>query len=165
MPRVFRQQYTRPIPPDAQHVTITNKKGQQVPAVRFKGADGKAVTAPVIMKGKGAGQTCRVPSPNWYGRVNGERVTLCTNTAAAEVMLADLARKAAMGKAGMGDPFEEHRNRPLLCSLCRGRGETDDGKACACPGARTWPTSVDSSKRRATPPSTPARRAAVPLPC
>ncbi len=96
MPRVFRQQYTRPIPPDAQRVTIQNKKDESVPAVRFRGGDGKTVTAPLVMKGKGAGQTCRVLSPNWYGRVNGERVTLCTNETAAEVMLADLIRKPEM---------------------------------------------------------------------
>ena len=41
MPRVFRQQYTRPIPPDAQHVTLRTKKGDTVAAVRFRGSDGK----------------------------------------------------------------------------------------------------------------------------
>jgi len=113
MSRVFRQQYTRPIPPDAQRVTIHNKKGESVPAVRFRGSDGKTITAPVVMRGEGAGQSCRASSPNWYGRVNGERVTLCTNKTAAEQMLAELVKKAEMGKAGMGDPFEEHRKRPL----------------------------------------------------
>jgi integrase len=114
MPRVFRQQYTRPIPPDAQHLTITNKKGQQVPAVRFKGSDGKTVTAPVTTKGKHAGKLCRVPSPNWYGRVNGVPVSLCTNKTAAEVMLADLIRKAELADRGIADPFEGHRKRPLV---------------------------------------------------
>jgi integrase len=113
MPRVFRQQYTRPIPADAQRVTVTNKKGEKVVAVRFKGADGKTVTAPVTTKGKKAGQHCRVPSPIWYGRVSGERVPLCTNKAAAEIMLADLIRKAERGEAGMNDPFEKHNKRPL----------------------------------------------------
>ena len=41
MPRVFRQQYTRPIPPDAQRVIHKGK-----PAVRFKGPDGKPLVAP-----------------------------------------------------------------------------------------------------------------------
>jgi integrase len=113
MPRVFRQQYTRPIPPDARHVTVTNKKGEKVAAVRFKGGDGKTITAPVVMRGKGAGRTCRVRSPNWYGRVRGERVTLCTNKEAAEVMLADLSRKAEMADRGITDPYEGHRKRPL----------------------------------------------------
>jgi integrase len=113
MARVFRQQYTRPIPPDAQHVTVKNKKGEPVPAVRFKGSDGKTVTAPVVQKGKGAGTMCRVLSPNYAGHVNGQRVTLCPNKQAAEVMLSDLIRKAARGEAGMNDPFEKHSKRPL----------------------------------------------------
>jgi integrase/recombinase XerC len=113
MPRVFRQQYTRPVPPDAKRVTITNKKGQAVEAVRFVGSDGKAVTAPVVTKGKGAGRTCRVSSPNWYGRVKGERVTLCPNKQASELMLADLVRKAGLAERGLADPYEDQRKRPL----------------------------------------------------
>jgi integrase len=45
--------------------------------------------------------------------VKGEAVPLCTNKAAAEVMLADLIRKAERGEAGMSDPFERHSKRPL----------------------------------------------------
>ncbi len=108
MPRVFRQQYTRPIPPEAQRVTLKNKKGETIAAVRFRGKDGKTITAPVVMKGKGAGQSCRVVSPNWYGRVNGEAVTLCTNKTAAEVMLADLIRKAEMADRGITDGGQRH---------------------------------------------------------
>jgi hypothetical protein len=114
MARVFRQQYTRPIPEGAERVTISNKKGKSAPAVRFRGSDGKMLTAPVVMKGKGAGQTCRVFSPNWYGRVKGERVTLCTNKAAAELMLADLIRKAELAEQGITDPYEHPRRRPLV---------------------------------------------------
>jgi excisionase family DNA binding protein len=130
VPRVFRQQYTRPIPPEAVRVTIKNKKDEPVPAVRFKGSDGRTITAPVVTKGKGAGRTCRVPSPNWYGRVNGERVTLCTNKEASETMLAGLIHKAALGKVGIADPFEEHRSRPLaehlaeFAAAMRAKGDT-----------------------------------------
>jgi hypothetical protein len=46
MPRLFRQQYTRPIPPRGQVVTSKVKQGRDVPAVRFKGDDGKSVSAP-----------------------------------------------------------------------------------------------------------------------
>jgi integrase len=113
MPRVFRQQYTRPIPSDAKHVTVRNKKGEVVPAVRFRGSDGKMITAPVVQKGNGAGKTCRVLSPNYSGHVKGQRVTLCTNKEAAEVMLADLIRRAERGGVGMCDPFERHSKRPL----------------------------------------------------
>lgn len=104
MARVFRQQYTRPIPEGAERITHKGK-----PAVRFKGQDGKPVVAPLTRNG----DRCRVASPVWYGRVNGERVALCTNKAAAELMLSDLIRKAEMGKAGVVDPFEAHRDRPL----------------------------------------------------
>ncbi len=128
MPRVFRQQYTRPIPPDAERVTVKNKKGEPVPAARFKGSDGKTITAPVVTKGKSAGRTCRVRSPNWSGRVNGERVTLCANKEAAEVMLADLITKAALGKAGIADPFESHKRRPLAEHLA------DYGRVLAAKG-------------------------------
>lgn len=106
MPRVFRQQYTRPIPEDAERVTTKNKKGQLVPAVRFKGPDGKTVVAPLTKKG----DRCRLPSPTWYGWVKGKAVPLCTNKAAAEQLLAEKVRKAERGEAGLED---EHRQRPL----------------------------------------------------
>jgi integrase len=113
MPRVFRQQYTRPIPEGAQRLTVKNKKGEEVPAVRFKGADGKTVTAPVVQKGKTAGTHCRVVSPTWYGWVDGAAVPLCTNKAAAETMLGEKLKKAQLAEAGVRDPFEKHRKRPL----------------------------------------------------
>src|SRR5262245_42816682 len=120
MPRVFRQQYTRPIPADAQRTTVKIKrKGKEieVTAIRFRGSDGKMVTAPVVEKGKQAGTHCRVQSPTYYGWVNGEKAPLCSNKAASEVMLADLVRKTAQARAGMGDPYEEHRKRPLTDHL------------------------------------------------
>jgi hypothetical protein len=116
MARVFRQQYTKPIPEGAQRVTLTvKKKGVEVklPAVRFKGADGKAITAPIVAKGKTAGTHCRVVSPTWYGWVNGAAFPLCKNKAAAETKLADLILKAAHAEIGIRDPFEPHRKRPL----------------------------------------------------
>ncbi len=120
MPRVFRQQYTRPIPPDAQRATMkVRKKGGEVEvaAVRFRGPDGKMLTAPVTTKGKHAGEHCRIVSPMWYGRVKGVAVPLCANKAAAEVMLADKVRNAERGEAEMIDPYREHRRRPLLDHL------------------------------------------------
>src|SRR6516164_9828351 len=111
MPRVFRQQYTRPIPADAQHVI---RKGK--PAVRFKGPDGKPIIAPLTRKG----DRCRVASPVWYGHVPDpdapsglRRVPLCANKAAAEIMLGEMCRQAEMGKVGARDPFEQHNKRPL----------------------------------------------------
>ncbi|MCI0460338.1 MAG: helix-turn-helix domain-containing protein [Gemmataceae bacterium] len=125
MPRVFRQLYTRPIPADAERVTIRNKKGETVPAVRFRGSDGKTITAPVTTKGKNAGKSCRVVSPTWYGWVNSAAVPLCTNKTAAEIMLADLVRKAENAEVGIRDPFEQHQKRPLTEHLADYRRELE----------------------------------------
>jgi integrase/recombinase XerC len=106
MPRVFRQQYTRPIPPDAERIVHKGK-----PAARFKGTDGKPIVAFLTR----SGDRCRVVSPTWYGRVPGaaKPVPLCAIKTAAEMMLAEMVRKAAFARAGVTDPFEEHRRRPL----------------------------------------------------
>jgi hypothetical protein len=108
MPRVFRQQYTRPIPPDAQRVTHKGK-----PAVRFRGADGKVTVAPLTQRG----DRCRVPSPLWYGQYRDsdgavQRVPLCENKVAAEQMLKELVQprdeQGERRRSAGGD-----RNRPL----------------------------------------------------
>jgi integrase len=104
MARVFRQQYTRPFPPDAQRIIHKGKA-----AVRFKGTDGKAVVAFLTKKG----DRCRLASPTWYGWVDGAAVPLCTNKTAAELMLAELVRKSERAEAGISDPFEQHCKRPL----------------------------------------------------
>jgi integrase/recombinase XerD len=54
----------------------------------------------------------------WYGQYTDaegkqRRVPLSENKTAAQQMLNDLVRKAKLGKAGILDPFEEHRKRPL----------------------------------------------------
>jgi hypothetical protein len=84
-----------------------------VPAVKFKDTNGKTVTAPLTR----SGDRCRVSSPVWYGQYTDadggvQREPLCENKAAAEQMLNDLVRKAALGKAGIRDPFEHHHKRP-----------------------------------------------------
>ena len=120
MARVYRQQYTRPIPPGAQRIkTKARRRGQliEVEAVRFKGDDGRWTVAPVVQKGKNAGRACRVHSPTWYGKVGGQPVALCTNKAASEVMLADLVRQAEKSAAGLIDPHAKHRKRPLTQHL------------------------------------------------
>jgi excisionase family DNA binding protein len=161
VPRVFRQQYTRLIPPDAQRVTVKNKKGEPVPAVRFKGSDGKILTAPVTTRGNNAGKLCRVISPTWYGWVNGEAVPLCTNKTAAELMLAELVRKAEMGECGIADPYEEHRVRPLAEHLAdfraalTAKGNTPDyvalvsGRLQALADGCGWRTLSDLSASQA----------------
>src|SRR5262245_6477299 len=109
MPRVFRRFYSIPIPADAKPCTEASKSGVAKPAVRFKGTDGKSVVAPLTRNGK----RCRLASPYWYGQVEGQRVRLATNRVASEIMLAELVKKSEMGRAGAGDPFEQHRKRPL----------------------------------------------------
>src|SRR4051794_11226146 len=54
----------------------------------------------------------------WYGQYVDaagvlRRVPLSANKTAAQQLLNDLVRRAELGKAGLGDPFEEHRRRPL----------------------------------------------------
>lgn len=54
-------------------------------------------------------------STKYYGRVPGNPrlVPLATNKVAAELLLAQLVRKAEMKDAGVFDPFEAHHRRPL----------------------------------------------------
>jgi integrase len=54
-------------------------------------------------------------SKKWYGRVPGKRqpVPLSANKVAAQQLLAALVNKTELGRAGILDPFEEHRRRPL----------------------------------------------------
>ncbi len=112
MSRVFRQQYTRPIPADAERVTV-ERRGRKVPGVRFRGPDGKAILAPLTRNGT----RCRVASPTWYGRVDGAPVPLCANKSASELMLAELVKKAELARRGICDRFEQHRKRPLTAHL------------------------------------------------
>jgi integrase len=112
MSRLFRQQYTKPIPPGAQLLTVRGK-----PCARFT-EDGKTVTRPLTKKG----DRIRVPSGKWYCEytdANGitRRVPLSTDRTAAQQMLAELDRKAERGKAGITDPYETHRKRPLAVHL------------------------------------------------
>src|SRR5262245_60537472 len=121
MPRVFNKQYTRPVPEGAKRAVAQDRKGRPTPAVRFKGEGGKWVIAPLTRKG----DRCRVTSPTYYGWVAGEAVPLCTNKAAAEVMLADLVRDAERRRAGLTGPCEEHRKRPLAELLVGYRAELE----------------------------------------
>jgi integrase len=109
MARLFRQPYTKPIPADAERCTLKGK-----PAVRFAGEDGRTVTAPLTKKG----DRIRLLSVKWYGEyVDAAGVTqrkpLATDKTAAQQLLAALVRKAELSRAGVADPFEEHRLKPL----------------------------------------------------
>lgn len=79
----------------------------------------------------------RTKSKKWYGQytdANGElrRVPLSENKTAAQQILNALMRKTELAKAGISDPFEDHRKRVLLCPVCRGKGRTEDGRKCDC---------------------------------
>ncbi len=63
---------------------------------------------------------CRIRqlSRKWYGEYidadgRPQCVPLAADKTAAQQLLAALTRKAEMGKAGLVDPFEQHRKRPL----------------------------------------------------
>jgi integrase len=75
--------------------------------VRYLDADGRQVT-------KDTPGACRVEglSSKYYGRVPGKPnpVPLCSNKAAAEMMLRRLCHKADMASVGLRDPYEEHRS-------------------------------------------------------
>ncbi len=77
---------------------------------RYLDADGHYVS-----KDTPGARKIKEKNGKWYGRVpgNAKAVPLCTNKAAAEIMLGELVRKAEMVKAGITDPFEPHRRRPL----------------------------------------------------
>jgi integrase len=58
-------------------------------------------------------------SGKWYGRVPGsaKAVPLSVNKVAAQQLLAELVKKAELRRAGILDPFEVHRSRPLADHL------------------------------------------------
>jgi hypothetical protein len=58
-------------------------------------------------------------SSKWYGHVpdNPKPVPLSANKVAAQPLLAERVRKAELGRAGILDPFEAHRKRPLADHL------------------------------------------------
>jgi integrase/recombinase XerC len=121
--------YTKPLPAGAEVIT---RKGQRF--ARFKDRRGKAVEAPL----NDDGTRVQLLSRKWYGEYKDadgveQCVPLSTDKTAAAQMLADLVKKAELGKAGITDPYEAHRKRPLLCTRCRCREETDAGEPCDCP--------------------------------
>lgn len=115
MPTPRRQQYTRPIPEDAVPCTmkVPGRRGsnETIPAVKFKGTDGKPVVAPVVQDGKQAGTHCRVFSPYFYGSVGGNVVRLTTELKSSDQMLARLIARHANGDLAPVD--SEAKRTPL----------------------------------------------------
>jgi hypothetical protein len=58
-------------------------------------------------------------STKWYGRPPGSPrpVPLSANKVAAQQLLAQAVKKAELGRAGITDPYEGHRKRPLADHL------------------------------------------------
>jgi integrase len=121
---MFRPTYTKPLPLGAEIVT---HKGR--PHAKLKGDDGKTVLAPLTADGT----RCRIKAAKWYGRVPGnpKPVPLCTDKTAAQQMLAELIKKAELGRVGISDPFEEHRQRPLAEHLADWEASLRAGGATA----------------------------------
>src|SRR5262245_16505134 len=78
------------------------------PSARF-------VKALKVAKGTPGARKIKKKSTKWYGRVPGSSKLepLSANKVAAQQILAELVRKAELGRVGILDPFEDHRRRPL----------------------------------------------------
>ncbi len=77
---------------------------------------------PVFVVDPKTGKKSKTKSKKWWGRYRDEngvekRVPLASDKTAAQVMLNALVTKKERTAAGLGDPFEEHRGRPLLKHL------------------------------------------------
>jgi hypothetical protein len=68
-----------------------------------------------VPKGTPGAKKVKKKSTRFYGRPTGSAkpVPLSANKVAAQQLLADLVKKAELGRAGISDPFEAHRQRPL----------------------------------------------------
>jgi integrase len=85
--------------------------------VRYADAEGRR-----CKKGDSGARKRRVKSKTWRGEYrdgegNKQNVTLCRNKEAARHMLHELEVKAVRGRAGLVDPFEQHRKRLLIQHL------------------------------------------------
>ncbi|MHB1524619.1 MAG: hypothetical protein ACYCYB_11775 [Candidatus Dormibacteria bacterium] len=109
MPSLRKIPFTKPIPTGAE---VFAKKGKRM--ARWIDGKNKPREAEVTEDGTRIRQLSR----KWYGSytdaVGVERcVPLATDKTAAGQMLAELVRRAELGKAGIVDPYEQHRKRPL----------------------------------------------------
>jgi len=73
---------------------------------------------PVVVRDPKTGQKMKGKSRKWWGRFRDEsgrekRVPLATDKVAAQAMLNELVKRVERRAAGLLDPFEEHRKRPL----------------------------------------------------
>jgi integrase len=81
-----------------------------------KGTPGaRFVKSRKVPKGTPGAVKVKKRSGKWYGRAPGSTkpTPLSANKVAAQQLLAELVRKAELGRAGISDPFEGQRGRPL----------------------------------------------------
>lgn len=106
MSKLLRKVTIKPIPEGARNVIVRGEK-----LAKWTTKKGKECSAFL----NESGDRLRIVSRKWYGRIPGvdKPVPLCTNKDAAQMMLADLIRKAELAKAGVVDRFEGHRTKPL----------------------------------------------------
>lgn len=77
---------------------------------------------PVILRDPKTGQKIKTKSKKWWGRFRDatgreKRVPLATDRAAAQAMLAEYVRRAEREKAGIVEPTDEYRKRPIAKHL------------------------------------------------
>ncbi len=89
---------------------ITNKENNKDMASLYK--------KPIVVVDLKTGEKTKTKSKKWWGRYRDEtgverRVPLATDKTAAQAMLTELVRKMERKAAGIEDPFEKHRKRPL----------------------------------------------------
>ena len=73
---------------------------------------------PIIIRDPKTGQKVKAQAKKWWGRYRDgdgieRRVPLATDKTTAQAMLLNLVKKAERKAAGLADPFEDHRKRPL----------------------------------------------------
>ncbi len=112
MPKPFKLQNARPLPPGAEVVTHEGR-----PHVRFK-ERGRPVLYPLTADGV----KYLAPSKRWYFKYRDATGTLrrvkgYTDLKATEQLAAETERKSARAKSGYSDPAEEHAQRPLADHL------------------------------------------------
>ena len=104
----------------------------KVRSVRYVDARGRRVP-----KGTPGARKRIERSKNWYGEFRDadgilRRVPLCTDKDASQIMLNERIRKEARKMAGLADPYEVHRKRPLAEHLAefrqflQSKGDTAD---------------------------------------
>ena len=114
MPRVFKQQYTRPIPADAMRTTGEGQgqggSGRQVQGQRRQVRRG---TSDEEWRPLPGSISCLVWPVHRCRRPVAGRVPLCENKAAAEMMLNDKIKEAEQAKAlGLSSQTIDARKRP-----------------------------------------------------